>query len=96
MLSSGLAIVFLISIVTSADARYAINGMTSSGGIATLTWSEYGPGKVGNVLREFFENPKWTSYKVGGQKYVDFTGDCQYMGSDAQARLIFGIYNDSF
>ena len=52
---------------------------------------------VGEAFNGFFSNPKWKSYSVGAEDFVDFSGGCTY-GDDYNANMVitFAIYDDYF
>lgn len=85
-----------IFFIANQEARYFVNVIASGGGVATSSMSQHGTEKLGVVFGDFFENPHWKSYKANGQKYVDFTGECEVWGSPAHVRLTFAVYDNSF
>lgn len=51
---------------------------------------------IGKVFDNYFENPKWRSYKVGIQKFVDFQGGFALHNEPADAVLTFYLLEDKF
>lgn len=51
---------------------------------------------VEEAFDNFFDNPKWSTYQQDGYTYVVFTGSCEYLGEQADARITFQITGEQF
>lgn len=87
---SALALIVLLA------APFLLNQFGSKG-IANSYLTQYSETvTVGDAFGAFFANPKWESYKIGGQEYVDFTGKCTYLNEEAVMRITFSVFDDRF
>lgn len=51
---------------------------------------------VEEAFDNFFDNLKWSTYQQDGYTYVVFTGSCEYLGEQADARITFQITGEQF
>lgn len=51
---------------------------------------------VEQAFNNFFANEKWSTYESEGYSYVVVTGSCEFMGEQADTRLIFKITGEQF
>ncbi len=51
---------------------------------------------IEDAFDDFFSNGKWDTYKSEGYSYVVFTGGCEFMGEEADARITFKITGERF
>lgn len=87
----GIFIVFIIF------ASYSItNHLSYSNMIKESYLESYNTEKtIGQAFDDFFGNTKWTSYKNGSQKMVDFTGECMLEDEKAHITITFIIFGDA-
>lgn len=88
-------LVFLVLIALLATPF--LHDQFGSKGISNSYLTQYSETvTVGDAFEAFFANPKWESYKIGGQEYVDFTGKCTYLNEEAVMRITFSVFDDKF
>ena len=51
---------------------------------------------VGDAFDDFFDDPRWFSYKSNGNTYVKFTGSCTLYDEPVKAKIIFLIDGNEF
>lgn len=91
-----MARISMLAIIALIAAPFLIDQFGSKG-IANSYLTQYSETvTVGDAFGAFFANPKWESYKIGSQEYVDFTGKCTYLNEEAVMRITFSVFDDRF
>lgn len=91
-----MARISVLAFIALIAAPFLLNQFGSKG-IASSYLTQYSETvTVGDAFGAFFADPKWESYKIGGQEYVDFTGKCTYLDEEAVMRITFSVFDDRF
>ncbi len=87
----GIIIAFIIFVVYFVTNYLSYSNMIKESYLEPYTNEK----TIGQAFEDFFGNTKWTNYKNGSQKMVDFTGECMLEDEKAHITITFIIFGDA-
>jgi len=95
-MKKGLIVIAIGVIVAVVLLFIIIGGSDPVNMVKDGTFNAYPEQTIGEAFSEFFSNPKWVSYEMGGETYVKFTGGCTWGGEMTSAKIVFLIDGENF
>ena len=87
----------VIAYVVVVNQDFFVNLVQPGMGVRSAYLTQYSEDvTVEDAFDSFFDNPKWSTYRAGGYTYVVFSGNCEYLGERADARITFKITGEQF